>query len=58
MRQSYGLTLVAALLIGSAILPAQSARPTSDDEINKASEAARSDPTDAAWSRLGDALMQ
>jgi tetratricopeptide (TPR) repeat protein len=58
MRQSYGLTLVAALLIGSAILPAQSARPTSDDEINKASEAARSDPTDAARSRLGDALMQ
>ncbi|HMD49381.1 MAG TPA: tetratricopeptide repeat protein, partial [Bryobacteraceae bacterium] len=58
MRQSYGLTLVAALLIGSAILPAQSARPASDDEINKASEIARSHPTDAAWSRLGDALMQ
>ena len=31
---------------------------TSDGEINKASEAARSHPTDAAWSRLGDAFMQ
>ena len=47
-----------ALLIGSAILPAQSAIPTSDGEIDKASEAARAHPTDAAWSRLGDAFMQ
>src|SRR5271156_3063785 len=58
MRQPNGVTLVAALLIGSVILPAQSTVPTSDDEINKASEAARAHPTDAAWSRLGDALMQ
>jgi tetratricopeptide (TPR) repeat protein len=58
MRQPRGLTLLAALWIGPVILTAQSARPTSDDEINKASEAARSHPTDAAWSRLGDALMQ
>jgi tetratricopeptide (TPR) repeat protein len=50
--------LFVALLIGAAILPAQSARPTSDGEINKASEAARLHPTEAAWSRLGDALMQ
>jgi tetratricopeptide (TPR) repeat protein len=52
------LTLVVALLIGPTILPAQSARLTSDGEINKASETARSHPTDAAWSRLGDAFMQ
>ena len=52
------LTLVVALLIGPTILPAQSARLTSDGEINKASEATRSRPTDAAWSRLGDAFMQ
>jgi tetratricopeptide (TPR) repeat protein len=58
MRQPSGLTLVAVLLIGSSILPAQSARPTSDGEIDKASEAARAHPTDAAWSRLGDAYMQ
>jgi len=50
--------LVAALLLGPVILPAQSARPTSDSEINKASEAARAHPTEAAWSRLGDAYMQ
>jgi tetratricopeptide (TPR) repeat protein len=53
-----GFSLFAALSIGSAILPAQSARPTSDGEIGKASEAARAHPTDAAWSRLGDAYMQ
>src|SRR5271154_4317689 len=58
MRQPNGVTLVAALLIGSVILPAQSTVPTSDDEIKKASEIARSHPTDAAWSRLGDAYMQ
>jgi tetratricopeptide (TPR) repeat protein len=58
MRKSSGLMLVAALLIGPVILPAQSVRPTSDSEINKSSEAARSHPTEAAWSRLGDALMQ
>src|ERR1700733_9316984 len=58
MRQPSSLRLVVALLIGSAILPAQSALPTSDGEINKASEAAKLHPTDAAWSRLGDALMQ
>jgi tetratricopeptide (TPR) repeat protein len=58
MRQISVLRLVAALSIGSAILPAQSARPTSDGEIGKASEAARAHPTDAAWSRLGDAYMQ
>jgi tetratricopeptide (TPR) repeat protein len=58
MPKLSGLPLVLALLIGSAILPAQSAPPTSDGEINQASEAARAHPTDAAWSRLGDALMQ
>jgi tetratricopeptide (TPR) repeat protein len=58
MRQSSALPLVMALLIGPVLLPAQSAFPTSDSEINKASEAARSHPTDAAWSRLGDAYMQ
>jgi tetratricopeptide (TPR) repeat protein len=58
MRPLRCLPLVVALLIGSAILPAQSALTTSDAEINKASEAAKSHPTDAAWSRLGDALMQ
>jgi len=58
MRKSSVLALVAALSIGPVILPAQSTRPTSDGEINKASEAARSHPTDAAWSRLGDAFMQ
>src|SRR5580658_3219220 len=58
MRQTSGFTLVAALLMGPAILPAQSTRPTSDGEIEKASEAARSHPTNAAWSRLGDAYMQ
>lgn len=50
--------LTVALLIGPVIMLAQSARPTSDSEIDKASEAARSHPTDAAWSRLGDAFMQ
>jgi tetratricopeptide (TPR) repeat protein len=58
MRQPNGVTLVVALLIGSVILPAQSAGPTSDGEINKATEAAHAHPTDAAWSRLGDAYMQ
>jgi tetratricopeptide (TPR) repeat protein len=58
MRQTSGFTLVAALLMGPVILPAQSTRPTSDGEIEKASEAARSHPTNAAWSRLGDAYMQ
>jgi tetratricopeptide (TPR) repeat protein len=58
MRQPRGLALVVALLIGPVILPAQSTRLTSDGEIEKASEAARSRPTDAAWSRLGDAFMQ
>jgi tetratricopeptide (TPR) repeat protein len=58
MRKLSGLPLVLALLIGSATLPAQSAAPTSDGEINQASEAARAHPTDAAWSRLGDAFMQ
>jgi len=58
MPLSSGLLLVVALLIGPISLPAQSARPTSDGEISKASEAARSHPTDAAWSRLGDAFMQ
>jgi tetratricopeptide (TPR) repeat protein len=58
MRHSSGLTLVLAFLIGPLILPAQSARLTSDGELNTASEAARLHPTDAAWSRLGDAFMQ
>jgi tetratricopeptide (TPR) repeat protein len=58
MRQTSGFTLVAALLMGPVILPAQSTRPTSDGEIEKASEAARAHPTNAAWSRLGDAYMQ
>jgi tetratricopeptide (TPR) repeat protein len=58
MRHSSGLTLVLAFLIGPLILPPQSARLTSDGELNTASEAARLHPTDAAWSRLGDAFMQ
>jgi tetratricopeptide (TPR) repeat protein len=58
MRQPTGLTLIAALLIGPVLLPAQSARPASDDVIEKASAIARSRPTSAAWSRLGDAYMQ
>ena len=61
MRQAASLTLLAALLtIGPVLLPAQSGQghPKSDDEIEKASAIARSRPTDAAWSRLGDALMQ
>src|SRR5580698_6055726 len=58
MRPLRCLPLVVGLLIGSAILPAQSTFTTSDAEIDKASEAARSHPTNAAWSRLGDALMQ
>ena len=52
------LTLVVALLVGPGILPARPERLTSDAEINKASEVARSHPTEAAWSRLGDAFMQ
>lgn len=31
---------------------------TSDSEIAKASDAASTHPTPAAWSRLGDAFMQ
>jgi tetratricopeptide (TPR) repeat protein len=58
MHSISGVTLVAALLIGPVLLPAQSTRPTSDGEITKASEAARLRPSDAAWSRLGDAYMQ
>ena len=52
------LALVAVLLIGPAHVPAQSAHPTSDEEVAKASEMARSHPSDAAWSRLGDSYMQ
>jgi tetratricopeptide (TPR) repeat protein len=58
MPQPSGMMLVAALLIGPVTLAAQSARPTSDGEIGKATEAARAHPTDAAWTRLGDAFMQ
>jgi tetratricopeptide (TPR) repeat protein len=58
MRRPGVLTLVVALLVGLAISPARSERLTSDAEINKASEVARSHPTEAAWSRLGDAFMQ
>jgi tetratricopeptide (TPR) repeat protein len=58
MRQPTGVTLLAVLLIGPVILPAQSAHATSDDEISKTSEIARVRPTDSAWSRLGDAYMQ
>ena len=58
MPQPSVLMLAAALLVGPVILPAQSARQTSDLEIDKSSAAARSHPSDAAWSRLGDAYMQ
>ena len=59
MRQSFkSLTLVTIVLMGPALLPAQSARTTSDEEIDKASAVTRSRPTDASWSRLGDAYMQ
>ena len=51
-------TIGIALLIGPALLPAQSAHLTSDAEISKASEITRAHPSDAAWSRLGDAYMQ
>jgi len=57
-RQPKFLALVAVLLIGPVIMPAQSVRPASDEEIDKASAITRSHPTDAAWSRLGDAYMQ
>jgi tetratricopeptide (TPR) repeat protein len=58
LSQPRVLALVAVLLIGPVSLPAQSAGPTSDAEIEKASEIARTHPADAAWSRLGDAYMQ
>jgi tetratricopeptide (TPR) repeat protein len=58
MPQPSVVMLAAALLVGPVILPAQSARQTSDIEIDKASAAARAHPSDAAWSRLGDAYMQ
>ena len=58
MRQISGFTLVIALLTRPVVLPAQPERVTSDAEIEKASEGARTHPTDAAWSRLGDAFMQ
>ena len=47
-----------ALWIGSDLSSAQPAPATSDGEIKAASEAARLHPSDAAWSRLGDAFMQ
>jgi len=52
------LALVAVLLIGPVHTPAQSLRPTSDEEVAKASEVTRAHPSDSAWSRLGDAYMQ
>jgi tetratricopeptide (TPR) repeat protein len=58
MRTPIGITMIVALFVGPAISPAQPAPHTSDGEIEKASDAARLHPTDAAWSRLGDALMQ
>jgi tetratricopeptide (TPR) repeat protein len=58
MRSSSSLALVVALSIGPATLLAQSAPSTTDGEISRASEAARSHPSEAAWSRLGDAFMQ
>ena len=58
MIQPSGFTLIVALLVGPALAPAQPARATSDGEINQASEAVRLHPSPAAWSRLGDALMQ
>jgi tetratricopeptide (TPR) repeat protein len=58
MCQKTVLTLLAVWSMGPVILPAQSTVATSDAEVSKASEAARLHPTDAAWSRLGDAFMQ
>lgn len=58
MCQSSRLTLFAALLLGPVQLPAQAPGPTSDVEINQASELVRSHPTEAYYSRLGDAYMQ
>jgi tetratricopeptide (TPR) repeat protein len=58
MCQSSRLTLFAALLLGPVQLPAQAPGPTSDVEINQASELVRSHPTEASYSRLGDAYMQ
>ena len=58
MRQPGVLTLAVALLVGPAILPARPERLTSDVEIDKASEAARSHPTDGVVVPVGDAFMQ
>ena len=52
------IVLVVAMSFGSALLPAQTARPTSDSEIAKAAEISRLRPSAPAWSRLGDAYMQ
>jgi tetratricopeptide (TPR) repeat protein len=52
------LILATALVAGSAISPAQPLRALVDTEIDKASSAAKAHPTEAAWSRLGDAYMQ
>jgi hypothetical protein len=57
-QQPRVLALVALLLIGPVHAPAQSAHPTSDEEVAKASEVTRAHPSDSAWSRLGDAYMQ
>lgn len=50
--------LVAALLAGQALASAQQLAPTTDEEVTKAEAAAKQKPSDAAWSRLGDAFMQ
>lgn len=49
---------ILAIAVIGPILSAQSISRTSDGEINQATEAVRLHPTEAAWSRLGDSLMQ
>lgn len=56
MRQLSCLLLVAAWIGRDS--PAQSIRISADDEITKSSAVAKAHPTDAAWSRVGDAFMQ
>jgi tetratricopeptide (TPR) repeat protein len=50
--------LILTMATGPAFLAGQSPRITSDSEIEKAIAAAKAHPTEAAWSRLGDAYMQ
>lgn len=50
--------LMLAIAVIGPILSAQSISRTTDGEIQQATEAVRLHPSEAAWSRLGDSLMQ